>query len=221
MRSTPSVKSLHRDFLGLAPRRDQRRLVDQVGEVGAGEAGRQGRDLLRRDVGGELMALEVEIDDVDAPALVRPVDQHLAVETAGAQQRRIEDFGPVGRREQHQAAARIEAVHLDQQLVQRLLLLVVAHIGVGAAGAAQRVEFVDENDRRRLLARLHEEVAHPRRADADEHLDEFRPVDREERHAGFAGDRAREQRLAGARRPDQQHALGHPGAEAGHIPSGA
>ena len=47
----------------------------------------------------------------------------------------------------------------------------------------------------------------------DEHLDEVRPGDREERHAGLAGDRAREQRLAGAGRPEEQHALRDPGAE--------
>ena len=94
------------------------------------------------------------------------------------------------------------------------------HVGIGAAGAAQRVEFVDEDDRRRLLARLLEQIAHPRRADADEHFDEFRAVDREERHAGLAGHRAREQRLAGARRPDQQDALRHRARPAGHIRAG-
>ena len=102
----------------------------------------------------------------------------------------------------------------DEQLVERLLLLVVAAAaGIGAAGAAERVELVDEDDARRLLPRLLEQVAHARRADADEHLDEFRAVDREERHARLAGDGARQQRLAGAGRPDQQHALRHVRAE--------
>ena len=61
--------------------------------------------------------------------------------------------------------------------------------------------------------RLLEHVAHPRRADADEHLDEIRAGDREERHVGLAGDRAGEQGLAGAGRADQQHALGDPAAD--------
>ena len=85
--------------------------------------------------------------------------------------------------------------------------------GIGAAGAAQRVELVDEDDAGRLLPRLLEQVAHPRGADPDEHLDEFRAVDREERHARLAGDGARQQRLAGAGRADQQHAFRHPAAE--------
>ena len=76
----------------------------------------------------------------------------------------------------------------------------------GAALAADRVDLVDEDDARRVALRLIEQVAHAARADADEHLDELGAGDREERHARLAGDRAREQRLAGARRADQQHA---------------
>ena len=50
-----------------------------------------------------------------------------------------------------------------------------------------------------------EEIAHAAGADADEHLDELRGRDAEERHAGLAGNRARGQRLAGAWRSDQEH----------------
>ena len=82
-----------------------------------------------------------------------------------------------------------------------------------AAGAAQRVELVDEDDARRPPARLLEQVAHARRADADEHLDELAAADREEGHARLAGDGPGQQRLAGARRAHQQDALGHARAE--------
>ena len=110
---------------------------------------------------------------------------------------------------------RVEAVHLGQDLVQRLLALVAAaEAAAGAAArAADRVELVDEDDRRRLLLRLPEQVAHARGADADDRLDELRRRHREERRAGLAGDRPREQRLAGARRPAQQHAARDPAAE--------
>ena len=60
------------------------------------------------------------------PALVGPVDQHLAVEAAGAQQRRIEDFRAGWWRPAARGpCAGVEAVQLDQELVERLLLLVV------------------------------------------------------------------------------------------------
>src|SRR5258708_29706644 len=51
---------------------------------------------------------------------------HLAVETAGAQQRRIQDVGTVGCSHDDNAEVGLEAVHLDQHLVQGLFTLIVA-----------------------------------------------------------------------------------------------
>ena len=79
--------------------------------------------------------------------------------------------------------------------------------------AADRVDLVHEDDARRSLLGLLEEVADAAGAHAHEHLDEVRARDREERHTGLAGDRAGEQRLTGARRPVEQHALGNARAE--------
>ena len=82
-----------------------------------------------------------------------------------------------------------------------------------AALTSDRVDLVDEDDARRRLLGLIEEIAHARRTDADEHFDEVRTGDREERHAGLARDRARKQRFAGSRRPEQQHAFGNARAQ--------
>jgi hypothetical protein len=109
-----------------------------------------------------------------------------------------------------------EAVHLGEDLVERLLALVVAaHAAArAAAGAADGVELVDEDDRRGGLLGLVEQVAHAGRADADDHLDELRGAEAEERHVGLAGHGAGQQRLAGARRAAEQDALGDHRAEA-------
>ena len=98
----------------------------------------------------------------------------------------------------------LEAVHLDEQLVERLLALVVTAAEAGAAVPADRVDLVDEDDARRVRLALLEQVAHAARADADEHLDEVGAGHREERTPRFTGDRAREQRLARSRRSDEQ-----------------
>ena len=141
------------------------------------------------------------------------VDADLAVEAAGAQQRRVEHVGPVGGRDQDDAAADVEAVHLDQQLVEGLLALVVTAAHAGAAVAADGVDLVDEDDRGGVLLGLLEQVADPAGADTDEHLDEVGAGDGVERHAGLTGDGAGEQGLAGARRAVEQHALGDLGAD--------
>ena len=106
-----------------------------------------------------------------------------------------------------------EAVHLDQQLVQGLFALVVAAAQAGAALAADGVDLVDEDDAGAVLLGLLEQVADSGRADADEHLDEVRTRDREERYAGLTGDGPGQQRLTGAGRAVEQHALGDLGAQ--------
>ncbi len=82
----------------------------------------------------------------------------------------------------------VEAVHLDEDLVEGLLALVVATAEAGAALAADRVDLVDEDDARRVALGLVEQVADAAGADAHEHLDELRAGDAEERHARLAGD---------------------------------
>ena len=142
----------------------------------------------------------------------------MPVEAARAEQRGVEDVGPVGGRHHHDALGGLEAVHLREHLVERLLALVVAAAEARAALAADGVDLVDEDDRGRLLARGLEQVTHARGADTDEHLHEVGAGDRHERHAGFTRHRARDERLAGAGRADEQHALGDARADLLELP---
>ncbi len=139
---------------------------------------------------------------------VRGRHRNLPVEATRAEQGRVEDVGPVGRGDQDDAALGLESVHLDQQLVQCLLALVVAATHAGPAVPTDGIDLVDEDDRRRVGLGLLEQIANSRSADADEHLDEVGAGDRVERHPGLAGNRPSQQRLAGSRWSVQQHALG-------------
>ena len=102
----------------------------------------------------------------------------------------------------------MKAVHLAQDLIKRLLAFVRAAADAGAAHAADGVDFVDEQQARRVFLGGAKHVAHAAGADADEHLDEFRAADGEERHARLAGDRAGQQRFASAGGADEQTPLG-------------
>ncbi len=62
----------------------------------------------------------------------------LAVEAARAQQRGVEDVGAVGGAHHDDAGVAAEAVHVDQQLVERLLALVVALPDAGARACGRR-----------------------------------------------------------------------------------
>jgi hypothetical protein len=135
--------------------------------------------------------------------------------TTGPQQRRIELVEQVGRGDHHDVLlGGVEAVHLDQQLVQRLVALTG---DVHSAAATDGVELIDEHDRRGVLARDPEQPADPGGAEAREHLHERGGRLRVERRAGLVGHRLGQQRLAGSRRPVQQDSLRHlraQGAEA-------
>ena len=129
----------------------QRRLVDDVGEVGAGEAGRLMGDAHQVGVRGDRAAARVQREDLGAAVDVGHVDDDLPVEAPGPQQRAVENVGAVGRGHHHDAGLGAEAVHLDEHLVERLLALVVALAHAGAALAPDGVELVDEDDRRAPL----------------------------------------------------------------------
>jgi hypothetical protein len=51
---------------------------------------------------------------------------HAPVETSRSQQRRVEDLGPVGRGQHDDRLHALEAVHFGEDLVERLLALVIA-----------------------------------------------------------------------------------------------
>src|SRR5713226_1985469 len=203
----------HLDDLLVLPRREERRLVDEVGEVGAREARRAAREHLQLDGRRQRNPPRVDPQDLLAALHVRPRHDHLPVEAAGTQQRGVEDVRPVRRGDEDDALVGLEPVHLDEELVQGLLTLVVAAAKTRAPVPPDRVDLVHEDDAGRVLLALLEQVAHARGADAHEHLHEVRARDREERHVGLAGDRLREQRLAGAGRPDEKDALGDLAAE--------
>jgi hypothetical protein len=183
---------IHGDRLAILPSGEERGFVDQVREIGAGKArcaARQNREI---DVLGKRNFTRVNAEDFFAPAHIGARNHNAAIEAPGAEQRRIENVGAVGGGNQDNALVRLEAVHLDEQLVEGLLALIVPAAEARAAVTADSVDFIDEDDARGVLLALLEQVANARGAHADEHLDEIGTGDREERNVRFAGDSAGE-----------------------------
>jgi len=88
-----------------------------------------------------------------------------------------------------------------------LFALIVTASHARAAHAADRVDFIDEDDgRRRFLCHL-EKVAHAGSADAHKHLHKFGTGNREERYARFARYRACEQCLTRSRCAHEKNAF--------------
>src|SRR5207248_2117296 len=202
------------DLAALAADRQQRGLVDDVGQVGAGEAGRAVGDVLPVDLTGDGLVAGVDPEDALAAVTVGTLDGDVPVEPAGPAKCWVKDVGAVGRTDDNDAAGDVEAVHLDEQLVEGLLALVrTAGAAAGTTLATGSVELVDEDDRWRSGTDTGEQVADTGRADADERLDELGTRDGEERHLGLAGDGLGEQRLATSGRTEEKQSLGRSGSQ--------
>jgi hypothetical protein len=195
--------------------REDRCLVADVGEVGAGEACGLARDHLEVDIGRHRLSSRVHLEDRLAAGEVGRSDEHLPVEPAGTKERRVEILEPVRRADDDDAVRAAEAVQLDEELVQGLVVLAVE--ARARAAHPDRVELVDEDDRGRVLARLVEELADSGGAETGEHLDESRRALRVEGRPRGMRDGLGEQRLSGPWRPVDEDALRDACAEDGEA----
>ena len=207
-------KVVHVDGLAVEAGGGEGSLVDHVGQVGAGEARGSTSEDVEVHIFGHGDLLRVDLEDFFAATDVGTIDDDATIEAAGAEESGIENVGAVGRGDEDDAVVGLEAVHLDEELVEGLLTLVVSAAEACAAVTTDCVDLVDEDDAGSVLLALLEEVANAACADADEHLDEVRTGDGEEGDVGFAGYCAGEKGLAGAGRSDEEDALGDAATEA-------
>ena len=202
-----------RNFLPVAPRCGQSRLVDEVREIGAGKTGGAARDRAQIDLGRERQTPRVDIENGFAARPVRKTDDDLAVKASRPQQRGVKDVRPVRGRHDDDFLVCLEAIHFHEHLVQRLLALVVGSTQPGESLSPDCVKLIDEHDRRRVLLGLVEEIADAAGADADEHLHELGGRNTEEGNTSFTGHRPRHEGLTSARRSDQEDAPRQAGAK--------
>mmetsp|Transcript_11032 Transcript_11032/g.45799 ORF Transcript_11032/g.45799 Transcript_11032/m.45799 type:complete len:487 (+) Transcript_11032:53-1513(+) len=193
------------NLLRAPPDRHQGRFVQQIGQVGAREPAQVLRQLIEVDVGGEGLVARVHLQDLRAPGRSGLGDVDLAVEAPRAQKRGVEHVRAVRGAHEDHARFLAEAIHLGQQLVERLLTLLRAAALrlklLRGALAAQGVELVHEDDARRVDTRALEQIAHARGAHAHDGLHELRARHGEERHARLTGNGLCNKRFAHPWRP--------------------
>src|SRR5262249_46043323 len=106
-----------------------------------------------------------------------------------------------------------KAIHLDQQLIESLLTLIVHGADMNTPLPPNGVQLINENYARGFVLGLLEKITHARRADTNEHFNEIAATQRIERNMRLACDCLGEQRLARARGPNQQHTLRNVGSD--------
>ena len=202
------------DLLAAAAHGEQRRLVDQVGEVGAAHARRALGHDLEVDVGAHPLVAAVHLQDGQALVVLGQRHDDLAVEAAGAQQRRIEDVGPVGGGQDDDALADVSKPSISASI----WLSVCSRSSWPPPRPAPRLRPIESISSTKMIARPILRAcwnrSRTRLAPTPTNISmKSRAGDREEADAGLAGDGPGEQRLAGAGRADEQDALRHAGAD--------
>ena len=205
----------HDDDLPVFPGSQQRRLVEEVGQVRAGESGGGAGNHAQVHRVGQGLILGVDFQNGFAAMGIGCAHINLPVETAGTQQCRVQNVLPVGGRHDNDALVFAEAVHFHQQLVQRLFPLVVTAAHARASAAADGVDFVDEDDGRGQLLGLIEQIPDTAGADAHIQLHEVGAGDGQKLDVGLTGHGPGQQCFTGAGRAHQQYALGNAGAQGG------
>ena len=165
--------------------RVDRRLARQRRDIGADEAVRGARQFAKIDLVAQRHAAGVNADDLAAAVLVGDPDHDLAVETAGAAQRLVDRIGAVGGGDHDQIGARLQPVHQRQQLGNEALFSLTRH---PVALGSDRIDLVDEDDRRGVAAGLLEDLAQPLLALAIARAHDLGPVDDREIGIALIGD---------------------------------
>ena len=122
-----------------------------------------------------VIEMDVHLENLRTAFKVGPTNADLAVEAAWAHERIVEDIGAVRGGHEYHALVGRETVHFHEELVERVLALIVAALhGTTPTGASDGIYFINKNDAGGFFAGLPEEVAHTARAYADEHFYEVR-----------------------------------------------
>ena len=197
------------NFLFIVTGGNQCGLVADIGNVGTREA----RCLLGQRFGCDIRCqfgqrTQMNFEDIGTLIKIRQLNLYLTVEAAGAHQGAVENVGTVGCCKNYHTAVGAETVHLCEQLIKCVLALVVsAPVWIFTTGTADCVNLVDEDDARRFLFGLFEQVAHTRCTHTHKHLDKIGTRKREERHVSLAGNGFGQQRLACSRGAYKQSTL--------------
>ena len=187
--------------------------IDHIGQIGTHRTAGCQRDCFQIDSLIQMNILGMHFQDIHTAFQIRLVHDNSPVKTARSQQRLIQHLRPVGCRQDQQPLGRIKTIHLGQQLVQRLLPLIIAAAQSTVAAFADGIDLINKNDTGRHLLGFLKQVADTGRTHTHKHFHEIRTGQGKEGHVCFSCHRFCQQRLTGSRRAHQQRALGQLGTD--------
>src|SRR5262245_40641245 len=106
------VEFVHSDGVLAVAGGEEGRLIDHIGQIRPYHARRTRRDALCIDICSQTAFRRIDSEDAPTPPGIRPANHYLAIKTAGAEQRLVQDLRTVGSAEDNHALAWIKAIHL-------------------------------------------------------------------------------------------------------------
>ena len=198
------LKVHHLDHASISSSRHQGRFIAQIGQISTTHARCATGNDARCHVLADGHFSHVHIQNLFSATDIGQGHIDLAIKTAWAQERRVQNIWPVGGRHHNDSQIGLKAVHLHEHLVQGLLALIVTATETGATLATHGINLVNENDARRILFGVFKHVAHASRAHTHKHLHKIRARDAEKRHLGFTGNAFGEQSFTRSWRPHEE-----------------
>ena len=149
-------------------------LIHEVLKVRSGKARRRFGYLVKINILRERLVLAVHIKDLASSLDVGSSYSDLPVKTTRSHDRGIEDIHTVCGREDYDPLIDSEPVHLNEQLVKRLLSFVMTAAHTGSAPSCNGIYLIDEHDARCVLFGLLKQIPYTAGTDTDKHFHKVR-----------------------------------------------
>ncbi|EKD52410.1 MAG: hypothetical protein ACD_62C00034G0002 [uncultured bacterium] len=169
--------------------RVQGRLVHEIFEIGPAETGSPSRDGQEIDVFVQRHFAGMNLEDRFAPQQIGSRHHNAAIETTWPEQSGIQHVGPVGGRNDDHPFVGFKTIHLDQQLIEGLLALIVTTTQTGTAVTTDSVDLIHKNDTGGIFFALFKEVSHARSPHPHKHLNKIGARDGIKRNTGLTRNR--------------------------------
>mmetsp|Transcript_50067 Transcript_50067/g.89873 ORF Transcript_50067/g.89873 Transcript_50067/m.89873 type:complete len:210 (-) Transcript_50067:380-1009(-) len=147
--------------------------IEEIGEVCARHAWSLTSNGSKIHTLRQGLVASMNFQDFSAALHIRRVNLNLPIKAARAHQGLVQDVRPIGGCNHDYTIVALEAIHLREDLVERLLPLIVASTHASTTLTANGVDLINENNAGSLLLGLLEDVAHSRCSHTNKLLNEL------------------------------------------------
>ena len=206
----PLLQLHHLNRLLPTPRRQQRRLIHQIRQISTRKPRRPSSQRIQINLHRNRLPPRMHLQNTPPTTPIRTINHNLTIKPTRPQQRRIQNIRTIRSRNQNNIILQLKPIHLHQQLIQRLLTLIMPPTQTSPTMPPNRINLIHKHNTRRRLLRLLKQIPNTRRTHTHKHLHKIRTRNRKKRNPSLTSHSPRQQRLPRPRRPIQQHTLRNP-----------